>query len=73
MGSQHYRPGERVRVKRGAMVRDYSSRDPTRRPSKRAQVVTVDHVLRYDDGEGVAWAGGGGYWREAHVRDVERV
>ena len=80
----HIKRGDRVRVPAGVLVLYRGEVLVT----KRAQTVTVDHVLpgrtvaRHlyreeeagsDYGPSVRWAGSGGYWKAADINDVEKL
>lgn len=83
----HIKPGDRVHVPRGVLVKTTAPGEDIL-ITKRSQTVTVHHVLPgsvgsahpYKPGRKVAgtppkvvWAGAGGYWKEVDINDVEKV
>lgn len=73
--SETWKRGDRIRVRKGAMVRSMHPSRCGKYALKRAQVVKIHDVYRWPDvlPHSIVWAGSGGYWIEADVTDCELV
>lgn len=78
-GENNFKPGQRVRIRKGAIVKGFGFKGE--KVLTKSQIIKVSHVFRgYTHPDGptvihptVEWAGTGGYWTWTHPMNVEAV
>lgn len=76
MGENRIRQGDRVRVKKGTLVRSMHPQKPNDwYPFGATRIIKVfsEPIPGLGDDAEIVWPGSGGYWMYAKAKDVEKV